>query len=235
MQPSVGDADQERQGLRDQVYERILQMLLRGDVTPGSRLSIDSLARQLEVSPTPVREALVHLERTGLVTREALKGYRMAPPLDRQQLTELFEARIMVESTATRLATPYASELLPDLRRAQAEHDSVGSLINTAIDQDQLPDLDQTAAYFASDTAFHRVILLASQNRYLVEMSEDLAAHVHRMRQSIQAGVSDIAEATAEHHAIIDAFAGGDPKAPVAAMRRHLEGVCSRSLAIASP
>src|SRR5690606_5880841 len=74
----VGDL--ERRGLRDRVYDLILEMLLEGDVEPGSRLSIDTLAKQLDVSPTPVREAMVQLERTGLVTREVLKGYRVAPP-----------------------------------------------------------------------------------------------------------------------------------------------------------
>ena len=81
----------ERRGLRDHVYERILQLLLSGEAAPGARLSIDTIARQLNVSPTPVREAMVQLERTGLVTREALKGYRVAPPLGLAQLQELHQ------------------------------------------------------------------------------------------------------------------------------------------------
>ena len=100
------DATIERRGLRDHVYERILQLLLSGEAVPGRRLSIDTIARQLEVKQTPVREALVQLERTGLVTREALRGYRVAPPLGLDQLRELFDARIMLETHATRLATP---------------------------------------------------------------------------------------------------------------------------------
>ena len=68
----------ERRGLRDAVYDRILDQLLRGETEAGGRLSIETLARELSVSATPVREALVQLERTGLVTREALRGYRVA-------------------------------------------------------------------------------------------------------------------------------------------------------------
>ena len=94
----------ERRGLRDRVYDLVLEMLLEGDLDPGSRLSIDTLAKQLDVSPTPVREAMVQLERTGLVTREALKGYRVAPPFGPEELSELFDARLMLEVEATRLA-----------------------------------------------------------------------------------------------------------------------------------
>src|SRR5690606_42041440 len=76
----------ERRGLRDRVYDRVLVLLLSDEIPPGARLSIETIARQLSVSPTPVREALVQLERTGPVTREALKGYRVAPPLTVDQL-----------------------------------------------------------------------------------------------------------------------------------------------------
>ena len=65
-----------RKVLRDDVHDALLQMLLRGRFAPGESLSIDHVARQLGVSPTPVREALVELEHTGLVTRAALRGFR---------------------------------------------------------------------------------------------------------------------------------------------------------------
>src|SRR5690606_32939295 len=116
------DSTIERRGLRDRVYERVLQLLLSGEVAPGARLSIDTLARQLDVSPTPVREAMVHLERTGLVTREALKGYRVAPPLGAAQLRELFDARLILETEAARMATPAGAVMLDELRAAEEEH-----------------------------------------------------------------------------------------------------------------
>ncbi len=99
-----GDERITQLGLRDRVYDRVLEFLMGHDVEPGMRLSIDGLARTLGVSPTPVREALVQLERTGLVTREANKGYRVAPPLAGDQLEALFDARLIVESGAVELA-----------------------------------------------------------------------------------------------------------------------------------
>ncbi len=223
------DATIERRGLRDHVYDRILHLLLSGDTAPGARLSIDTIARQLDVSPTPVREAMVQLERTGLVTREALKGYRVAPPLGADQLRELFDARIMLEARAARLATPAAPAMLEELRAAEEEHRRIGERVIAAL-RAGVTDVELTTAYFAADAAFHRVVFAHCGNRYLAEMSETLGAQLHRMRQSMVHGVTDVREALAEHAAIADAFAGSDPDAPERLMLRHVEQVGARSL-----
>lgn len=89
-----------RQVLRAEVEELVLQRLLESRWAPGSRLSIDGLARDLEVSPRPAREAMVSLKRSGLVEHVALRGYVVAPPLDAEHMTELLDARKVVESAA---------------------------------------------------------------------------------------------------------------------------------------
>ena len=225
------DATIERRGLRDHVYERILQLLLSGEVSPGQRLSIDTIARQLGVSQTPVREALVQLERTGLVTREALRGYRVAPPLGRDQLSELFDARIMLETHAVRLATPAGLGMVDELRAAEEEHRRMGEQVIATLN-DGSTDVGLTTAYFIADAAFHRVVFQHCGNRYLAEMSDALGAQLHRMRQSARHGVTDVREAIAEHEALVEAFAGSDPGAPERSMRHHLEQVRSRSLGL---
>lgn len=219
----------ERRGLRDHVYERVLELLLGGGLEPGTRLGIDTIARELDVSPTPVREAMVQLERTGLVTREALKGYRVAPPLSVEQLAELFDARLMLETTATRMAAPATPELLDDLRQAQERHARAGEAVTAALAEHRV-DPALTAEYFAADTAFHDVVLRHSGNRYLKDMSDTLGAQVHRMRQTGPQGVPDVEEAVAEHEAIVRAFATGGTEPPVAAMHRHITAVRDRSL-----
>ncbi|MEV7631430.1 GntR family transcriptional regulator [Microbacterium sp. NPDC089318] len=219
----------ERRGLRERVYDRILEMLLEGDVEPESRLSIDTLARQLDVSPTPVREAMVQLERTGLVTREALKGYRVAPPLAPDQLDELFAARLMLETEATRLAGPHSEQLLPQLRAAHERHGHWTEQVALAM-RSGTASVRETQDYFAADADFHRVILDAAGNRYISTMHNDLGALTHRMRQAVIRGVNDVTQAHAEHTAILAAFESGDPEAPTIAMRMHLEQVRNRSL-----
>ncbi|WP_226344173.1 GntR family transcriptional regulator [Agilicoccus flavus] len=222
--------DLDRRGLRDRVYDLVFEMLLTGDLPPGSRLGIDTLARDLGVSPTPVREALVHLERTGLVTREALKGYRVAPPLDAAQLAELFDARVVLETGAARLAAARADTLVPTLRRLQARHEQEGEHVIALLGGAERVPLEAMQAYFAADGAFHQAIFAASQNRYLIDMYDDLGAVTHRLRQVALRGLTDVKEAGAEHRAVVEAFESGDPAAPVAAMRRHIANVRARSL-----
>ncbi|GAA3604847.1 GntR family transcriptional regulator [Agrococcus terreus] len=227
--PLRGVSELERRGLRDRVYDLILAMLLEGDVEPGSRLSIDTLAKQLDVSPTPVREAMVQLERTGLVTREALKGYRVAPPLGPDQLAELFEARMMLELEAARLAGPRAEALVPDLRRAHATHEACADRIVAAMERGDVP-VSVTRDYFEADNAFHRRIFAAAGNRYLLAMHSDLGALTHRLRQAVLRGTSDVEEAHAEHEAILHAFERSDAAGAVEAMRAHIDGVRARSI-----
>src|SRR5690625_5318982 len=108
-----------RQVLRAELEELILERLLESRWSPGSRLSIDGLARDLEVSPTPVREAMVSLERSGLVEYVALRGYVVAPMLDVEQMTELLDARKVVEAAALNRAFENFEALLTDLEAAQ--------------------------------------------------------------------------------------------------------------------
>ncbi|GAB3744590.1 GntR family transcriptional regulator [Microlunatus parietis] len=224
---STGEGRLDRRALRDQVYDRVLELLLSGEIAAGERLSIDTMARDLSVSPTPVREALVQLERTGLVTREALKGYRVAPPLDPEQLTELFDARIMLEETAARLSTAATDRLLPDLREAHARHRAASDEV-LAAGAEPVP-LPVTQRYFDADRAFHDVIFAHSGNRYLVQMYDGLGALTHRMRQAALRGPEDVREAVAEHEAVLKAYEN-DPATASEALRRHVTGVRNRSL-----
>lgn len=218
-----------RRGLREHVHDSVLELLLRGETAPGTRLSIDNIAKQLDVSPTPVREALVQLERTGLVTRQAHKGYRVAPPLEHDQLMELFQAREMLESTAIRLAASSAEELLPELRDAQERHRRVGEAVIAALDEGQ-KDVSLTTDYYARDQEFHDVIIRHSGNRYMLDMSHNLGALVHRLRRSVHRGVTDVREAILEHEAIIDALATGDGRKAEEAMQSHVQKVRRRAL-----
>ncbi|KAM9862739.1 GntR family transcriptional regulator [Leucobacter sp. BZR 635] len=223
-----------RVGLRDHVYERILKLLLEGTVAPGTRLGIDTLARQLGVSPTPVREAFVELERTGLVTREALKGYRVAPPLSAKQYGELLEARTMLETTAARLATPATPRLIERLREAHEAHRvTVERVLDHVDDGTNEGDVEAASDFYAKDTAFHRVIFEHCGNRYVSSMSDSLGAQLHRMRQVVHSGVPDAGEALAEHELILRAFEGtADGVTPEEAMRHHVEQVRRRALGL---
>ena len=86
------------------------------DLQPGMRLSIDGLARELQVSPTPVREALFRCEAEGLVVRRPNAGYTVAPLLDREGLLNLYDIRLLLEpEAAARAATSVTADDLREM------------------------------------------------------------------------------------------------------------------------
>jgi DNA-binding GntR family transcriptional regulator len=216
-----------RRGLRDRVYDLVLDMLLGSEMEPGSRLAIDQIARELHVSPTPVREALVQLERTGLVAREAHKGYRVAPPIAGEQLEALFDARIVLEGGATSLAAADPARLVPALEEALRAHEETTRRIRATGAAADMP-VGLIREYFVVDWDFHHRIFEATANPFLLDMSDAISTRVHRMRQNLRTGVHDADDAVDEHRAIIDAVAEG-PEAAAAAMRAHIERVRARS------
>ena len=75
-------------------------MLMSLEIQPGERISVDKVARDLDISQTPVREALSQLEVQGLVVKVHLSGYRAAPQLTRKQFDDLCEVRLLIEPPA---------------------------------------------------------------------------------------------------------------------------------------
>jgi len=223
----------EHRVLRDRVYDLILEMLTRGDIQPGSRLGIDVLARELDVSPTPVREALVQLERTGLVSREAHRGYRVAEPLTVEQVLEVYDARLVVETGAIAMAAPMISSFLNELEAAQRRHHATAEAVLR--EPSTSPALQGLLTdYFEADWAFHLVILKHSGNRYLLEMAESLGTHLHRRRQTLTLQESDARLAVEEHDRIVAGLRAGSADDAVKAMRAHILDVRKRAVAAAA-
>lgn len=218
-----------RQVLRDDVQKMLLEMLVGDQLQPGASLSIDGLSRQLGVSPTPIREALVSLEHSGLVARVALKGYRVAPRLTSEEMSHLFEARLVIELAALSRATS-AAGFISQLREAHAAHLQAASEMVRSINGGSLPRPQATRAYFDADFAFHMVLIEAGGNPFLGQMLEGLGAHLHRMVQSVGRGVLDWQVAISEHGAVLSAVESGDLELAVAELREHLLGVQRRSL-----
>jgi DNA-binding GntR family transcriptional regulator len=83
--------------LGTEIYDLLFGQLMSLRLPPGSRITVDNLARELGVSQTPIREALGRLEMEGLVIKTHLVGYSAAPQLNRQQFEELYELRLLLE------------------------------------------------------------------------------------------------------------------------------------------
>ena len=188
-------------------YTLILEAIERGDYNPGSRLVESELAERLGVSRTPVREALQRLETQGMLTRDGRS--LIVASLDHNQLAELYTVRAELEGLAARLAA----------RHATAEE--VRVLRDMTLEDRKLLGGDPRALSRANKR-FHKLIHLASHNRFLVQQL-DL---VHRS-MALMATTSFAAEgrdevALAEHDQIAEAIAAGDGDAAYAALKSHL-------------
>jgi len=210
----------QRQVLADHVYEVLLESLVDGRLEAGASVNIDALSRELEVSQTPIREALARLEATGLVHRLALKGYRVAPLFTAEDLAHLTDARLLIEPENAFLACQRMTDgLIAELRRS--------------IDDLRAPTGPTFADfrdYWEADERFHGLIAEATGNPFLLAAYRSLGGQVQRFRLFAGLGVTDAEYAIAEHTAIVEAFVARDPVAARAAMAAHIGGVRLRSM-----
>jgi len=207
-----------RQVLADDVYEALKAMVMDHVVRPGDRVSIDGLARELEVSPTPVREALARLESEDLVVKEPLKGYRATSLLTLEEFDDLYRFRRLIEPWAARRA---AERITPDgATQVRAELDSA-VLPLTA-------DYEGYKALTAHDTRFHALITRLSGSEQVRLAFERTHCHLHIFRLHYERDIGP--EALAEHRRIADAVVDGDGDAAEAAMLDHLESAMAERL-----
>lgn len=213
-----------RTTLADDVYESVRALVMDHAVAPGERINIDALARELDVSPTPVREALARLESDGLVRKRALAGYTAAPLLTRAEFDELVEMRLILEVAA-------AQRTAERLARHQRRHDELTRLRREAQLPDPVPDTSGYAAiadFTAQDARFHHLLAELTGNEMLHQAVVRLRAHLHLFRLHFPTTHHGIS--SREHHRIVDAVADGDADAAEEAMRAHLLAARDRHL-----
>jgi DNA-binding GntR family transcriptional regulator len=201
----------QRNILADDVYDVIKTGLLSNRFTPGDRLNLDQIARELLVSNTPVRQALARLESEGLVTKEPYRGFRVSSLLDLRSIEELYEYRLFVEPpTAANAAR----------RKAHTQAGDLTDLVDPAQVGDDVAAESRHEAMSERDARFHCGIALIAGNRVVTEALERTYA---RTRLYQVYGRSDANTQTSqEHQSVLDAIVAGDPEAAAAAMREHL-------------
>jgi DNA-binding GntR family transcriptional regulator len=207
----------QRQVLSEDVYEAVKALVMDHVIEPGARLSIDGLARELQVSQTPIREALARLEADGLVTKTALRGYSATPLLTRKELEDLFGLRRLIEPWA---AAEAARRL--DDRAAEALQAEIGSLT-------EIPEGSAYQTFKAiagHDSRFHDLILAIAGNEAVRAAFERTHCHLHLFRLFYAAGIGG--QALAEHSRIAEAVGSGDSRAAEREMRQHLDASLDR-------
>jgi DNA-binding GntR family transcriptional regulator len=209
----------------ERVAAAIQARVLSGDVAVGSRLRQEALAEEFGVSRTPVREALRHLQATGIVELLPNRGAVVRGPSARE-IREAYEVRAELEGLAAELAAGRISDRdLLRLREAQALfREAVSNLIERRARR-PAPWRDESVWVRANDL-FHQAILDAAGNRRLNGMIADL--HRSFPRDLTWAALSQssrlLAENIEQHELILEAIERRDP---AEARRRMIEHIRS--------
>jgi len=188
-------------------YQRLLRSILEGALKPGHRVREADIAEQLDISRTPVREALRRLETEGLLTTAAYRGLVVAS-LDYQAVMELYQMREVLEGTAAGLAARHASEAeIVALREIlSAEH--------------ELPK--DPASHAEQNRRFHNAIYHAAHNRYLLKSLNSFRDAMALLGPTTFSVPGRPTTALEEHGEILDAIQRRDPEAAERCARAHI-------------
>lgn len=197
--------------LVDDVHLRLKAWVMDEVRTPGVRVNVDAVARELAVSPTPVREALTRLETEGVVVKDPPRGWFVTPLLDAAGLHDLFELRNLLEPWAAGRAADGRSAA--DLARLREE---LGRMPSAP----EGPHYDSYRDMVDHDRRFHDLLLELAGNSEVRRAFDRTNCHLHLFRLTYGQGMGT--DAIAEHRAIAAAVEAGDATAARAAMRRHL-------------
>jgi DNA-binding GntR family transcriptional regulator len=195
----------------ERAYDHLLSMILSVQIAPGERIAIDKVARQLEISQTPVREALSQLEAERLVIRTPNVGYRASPPMSSSEVHEIYTLRLLIEPyAAAEAARRMDDKALAALKDIEEEMASV-----------EAGDERSYARFAAADAKLHRLIADGSGNRLIAETIERLHAHLQIFRSLYRTNAPE--EAAQEHARIIAALFARDPEGAKTALHDHLK------------
>lgn len=211
-----------RVSLTDQVYDLIVSRLMRGDHRPGARLNIEKLAREMNLSPTPIREALARLENTGLVDRTSLRGYRVAKLMTSTDIEDLMDARALMEPQFAWQAT--------ELRTVEFL-DALAQTIEEMKPTDGLEDVELIRRSWAADEKFHSLICAQLNNPFLQRAYASLGGQLRRFRLISEAGTRTSEEAVDEHRAILSAMSGDRAEEAGEKALLHIQNARTRMLA----
>ena len=207
-----------RTTLAEQVHEAIKERILDQTLEPGARLSIDSIARELGVSSSPVREALIKLEGERLVVCELYAGYRVSAHPQRKHLYDLLDYRILLESHCARLGAGRSDPMVVASLEEQMER-----MLNTPILGTKYREY---ADFVQADSRFHHIIVDSAQNEVMSDVYVSLNALILQSRLYLtrQGGSVSSEEVIDEHRSILQAYRDGNGERAAQMITAHLEG-----------
>lgn len=189
------------------VYRSVRQAIATGRFKPGDRLREVTIANLLNVSRTPVRDALKRLESEGLLTIAPSRGL-IVTELDRQNVLELYGLREILEGSAAALAANRASEseilALFEILEEEANH------------------LDDASKLAEINRHFHSALYAASHNRYLIAAASGLSRSLHLLPGTTLSVPGRAVSSHEEHIEIVSHIEQRNPATAEQIARKHI-------------
>ena len=206
------------QSLRQQVYHAIRQIILQGDLVSGERIVETKLAKQLQVSRTPIREAIGQLQREQLIVSNPKGGFRVTT-LSVQDAVQLYDCRIALEQ----LSVKGACEQINSKQLKQLE-----KYVLLAESEQSQSSKSNSLKLLNIDYQFHHLIAESSRNQWLLTMLEQVFDKMALLRVQTTKHNPQVLEIRLEHRQIYEAIASQNSDLAQTTIREHLIASKSR-------
>lgn len=186
----------DRTRLADAVYEQLLTAIMDGDIGPNDRLVQERLAAEMEISRTPVREALLRLKQEGVLETSPRGGFVLYH-MTEGEIRELYQARAAVESQAARILA----------HRCDA---AVNGMLRKTIEREEDIASPTVRAYFDANRNIHRRFIEVIENRYLLEMFDNIWNRAVAFQLFAAIEKVDLSQSLGDHMALVEAIETGE-------------------------
>ena len=204
---AMSTEDPAPQSLAERAYDEIRRMIIRLDLAPGDVVRESRLESTLDMSRTPIREALQRLARDHFVTVIPRRGMFVSA-IEFDELPMLYETRAILE--------PYAARLATERGTPHDWHEMADVLAETTAPDKQATELLEL------DRRCHEIIWRAAGNRFLTDTLDMLYAQSDRLWHIYLADVHDMGHAVDEHASIHTALVDGDSDGAATLVERHV-------------
>jgi len=189
----------------DEVYKVLLDAICDGTLKPGTRITQEEIAEQLDVSRSPVLQALRLLKKDGFIQDAPGRGVQITP-LEASWIGSLYEVRGALDSLAAKLAAQHKARISPALLAAGVKATRSGDL----------------QALIDADLAFHTAIYRASGNPLIEASAHTHWAHLRRVMGAVHQVSDTRSTLWEEHAAIAQAIGAGDVALAVSLSENHI-------------
>ncbi len=199
----------DRRRLADEVYDELIDAIMRREIGPEDRLVQEKLAAEMNISRTPVREALLRLEKEGVLEVSSRGSFRLYQLSD-SEVKELYQARAAVEGQAARILA------------VRQDPDDWSALRHLIEREEDLQDRS-ARGYFEANRNIHRAFVERAGNRFLLEMFDMIwgKAMVFPLFASIEN--VDLSRSLGAHMELVDVIERGDRTQALEVFTQHIQ------------